>query len=249
MYNVLLVDDEPAIIDMLKRGIEKETSNFVVQGEVFNVAAALSFIKQNSPDVILTDIRMPKVSGVDLIKSVTEMEDYNGICIAVSGYSDFEYVHDAFSYGAYDYLLKPVEPKKISEVFNRIQKLLSVTLDVKQKKRLPKVKVSPTELVKEIESYLADNLNEDNNLITVSHRFMISQPYLSRVFKEHKGVTYNEYLVRLRVEKAKEMLVKSKGYLIGEIADLVGFSDQFYFSKVFKNLVGYTPREYRRLSE
>jgi len=167
----------------------------------------------------------------------------------VSGYSDFEYVHDAFSYGAYDYLLKPVDPVKMAELFIRIQKLLETVQKGNVKSKLHVGRMTETEVVDDIIKYIQEHLTEDNSIIKICSRFAINQPYLSKIFRKVKGSTYNDYLNEIRIEKAEELLVSEKNYLIGEIAYMVGYSDQFYFSKVFKNLKGNTPSEYKTINK
>lgn len=244
MYKVLLVDDEPAILDAEKRAIKRRTEGFEVIGEAYNVQKAIAIFEEQNPDVILTDIKMPKQSGIELIKYISELENDVTVCIAVSGYADFDYVHDAFMHGAYDYLLKPVEPDKMAELFARISRLFAQEEVGSDVKKLPPVKVSGKELVEVIENHVKNHLSEDNSIIRICGRFMISQPYLSKIFKKYKNCTYNEFVVNIKMDEAKKLL-EGGDYLIGEIAQELGYTDQFYFSKVFKTMTGCTPREYR----
>ena len=243
MYKVLLVDDEPGILDAERRAIEKRTEGFTVEAQAYTVTRAIEIIEACRPEVILTDICMPGRSGIVLIQYISGLENYMPACIAVSGYADFNYVHDAFMHGAYDYLLKPVEPDKIAELFGRISCLLASTREPGDKK-LPPAKVSGQELVSSIEKHVRNHLSEDNSIIRMCSRFMISQPYLSKIFKKYKGCTYNEFVMNVRMEEARRLL-ENGDYLIGEVAQALGYADQFYFSKVFKTMTGCTPREYR----
>lgn len=243
MYRVLLVDDEPAAISLERRILRKVTEEFEVIGEAYDVDSAMAAYETYRPEVIIVDMKMPKKSGVELIKHVMQLEDSSVICVAASGYSDFDYVHDAFSYGAFDYLLKPLEPKKIEKTFDQIKKLL----DSRKKEQnfpAPGKKISDGELVEEIQRYIRKNLRGNNSILSICNEFGINQPYLSRIFKTHCNCTYNEYLTNCRVHEAKKML-EADEYLIGQIAELTGFSSQFYFSKVFKTVTGCTPKEYR----
>lgn len=245
MYQVLLVDDEPAAISLEKRILGKVTKGFEVIGEAYDVDSAAGIFDRDKPEVIIVDMKMPKKSGVELIKYVMQQEDTSVICVAASGYSDFDYVHDAFSYGAFDYLLKPLDPKKVEKTFDQIKRLL----DSKKKEQGAYVlgkKISDEELVKEIQQYIRKNLKGNNSILSICNAFGINQPYLSRIFKAHCNCTYNEYLTNCRVDEAKKML-EADEYLIGQIAELTGFSSQFYFSKVFKTATGCTPKEYRNL--
>ncbi|HHV12330.1 MAG TPA: AraC family transcriptional regulator [Clostridiales bacterium] len=245
MYTVLLVDDEPAILSMEKRAIANRIENFKVIGEAYCVSQAKPIYEQFRPDVILTDIKMPKESGIELIKYIMSIEDNKSVCVSVSGYSDFHFVHDSFVYGAYDYLLKPVDPQKMQDLFARIERLLDSNKKEMPVSPLVTSKLKGKELVSNIENSVIKNIAGDNSILSVCNRFGISQPYLSKIFKKEKGCTYNEYLINMRIEKAKELLEKDEEFLIGEIASSLGFSDQFYFSKVFKSMTGLTPREYR----
>lgn len=246
MYRVLLVDDEPAILQAEERAIRNKADNFEVVGEAYTVDQAIQMIEKLHPDVVVTDMKMPKKSGIELIRYIAGLENSEIICVAVSGYSDFDYVHDAFALGAYDYLLKPVEPNKLAELFLRINRLFSATRNIGCNPKLPPAKVSGMALVKEIELYIKNNLSVDNSIYQICSRFAISQPYLSKLFKKYRDSTYNEYVNNLKIEAAKDLLQKKEEYLIGDISHMLGFSDQFYFSKVFKNVVGCTPKEYRK---
>lgn len=245
MYRVLLIDDEPAILEGERRTIENRIPDFQVVGEAYCVEQGIEKFEELRPDVVLCDMKMPGKSGIEMMKYIYEKEDRIVVCIAVSGYSDFEYVHDAFVYGAYEYLLKPVEPHKMEEIFLRIRKVLLAVDREKQQRTLPPVKMSGAALIESIDRYLTAHLAEDNSIVQICSRFMISQPYLSKLFKKYKKCTYNEYMIGMRISRAKEML-EGEAYLIGEISDQLGFTDQFYFSKVFKKETGLTPREYRK---
>ncbi len=95
MYRVLLVDDEPAAISMERRIIERRSEVFQIVAEAYSVEEAMEAYREKRPDVVVTDMKMPGESGVELIKYVMQQER-RAICVAVSGYSDFDYVHDAF---------------------------------------------------------------------------------------------------------------------------------------------------------
>ena len=245
MYTVLLVDDEPVALAMEKKIIGNHLENFEVIGEKFNVATAMEFYQEFKPDVVLTDIRMPARTGVELIRHICENDDKGCICIAISGYTDFKYVRDAFAYGAMDYLQKPIEAEKMIELFGRIESVLEKKGPMLPVKNEPEYSASERALVERICKYLDANIREDNSIVMVCSRFGITQPYLSRIFKNCLNCTYNQYLTELRILKAKEQLQKDRAMRISDVAGYVGYQDPLYFSKVFKNITGYTPREYK----
>lgn len=244
MYQVLLVDDEPAILDAEKRAIKRKTTGFEVIGEAYSVDQAIALIEKQKPDVVLTDMKMPKKLGVELIKYISELEDAFIVCIAVSGHADFDYVHDAFLYGAFDYMLKPMDPEKVSELFIRIERLLEKRNQPNNQTKLMTPKLTGEKQIEEIEKYIHRHIAEDTSMLRICSRFAISQPYLSKMFKKHKSCTYNEYVTKVKMDLAREYL--KENYLIGEVADMLGYADQFYFSKVFKSEVGLSPKDYKK---
>jgi two-component system response regulator YesN len=99
--------------------------------------------------------------------------------------------------------------------------------------------------VEGVRRYIEKNYANDINLTLLSKQFHINGTYLSEVFKNHVGQTYSDYLINLRINKAKELLLDS-GLKIIDVAQLVGFSNSGYFSTVFKKYLGQTPIEYRK---
>ena len=244
MFKVMLVDDEPAALAMEKRAIERRAKEFEVVAEAFSADAAIALYKQVRPDVVLTDMKMPRKTGLELVRYINEEAEWPALCVVLSGYSDFEYVHDAFSVGVFDYLLKPVDGRKLEELFQRIYRVLICSREAPEQP-VPDKRMKDEKLLEEITAYVRANIRGDNSIMSVCGHFGISQPYLSRLFRQNCGRTYNEFLTDLRIEEAKKLLAGGEDILIGEVAERVGFNGQFYFSKVFKDATGLTPRDYR----
>lgn len=183
MYKVLLVDDEPATMDTERRVIEQKLQGFLVVGEAYSVDEAIELYEKLQPDVVLTDIRMPRKNGTELIDYVMNKKDNSAVCIAVSGYADFEYVHDAFLNGVFDYLLKPVNPRKLTELFGRVSDFLDANRKKTEEVVVSDKRYSGKGLVEEIDRYLRQNLAGDNSILTICRLYSISQPYLSKVLK------------------------------------------------------------------
>jgi len=117
-----------------------------------------------------------------------------------------------------------------------------ITVFLKKVKRASASKENS--IIYEIEKYVVANFNRDVKLQELSERFYISREYISRRFKKEFQVTITDYLTKIRVEKAKSLLVNSS-LKIYEIANLIGYQDDKYFRKLFKKTVGVTPNEYR----
>ena len=123
MYSLLVVDDEELIRRGLKYSIKWETMGFMITGEAVDGEDALQKLAENHFDVILTDIRMPGVDGLELIKNIRERFPAIKIVI-ISGYSDFEYAVSALKMKVDDYILKPIKKENIEAIFKIMKEKL-----------------------------------------------------------------------------------------------------------------------------
>ena len=110
-------------------------------------------------------------------------------------------------------------------------------------------KIDTREYFKEICRYLENNLEKDLTLQAITEAFHVSQSHLSYIFRKYAEQSFQTYLTSLRIEKAKTMLSAGSHVLIKDVAQMVGYHDQFYFSKVFKLYTGLSPTEYLRKEE
>lgn len=119
MLKILLVDDEKTVLDGMEFLLKKHFPNHNIVGKVQSGTDALELVQNNSVDLVLTDIRMPKMDGIELI-TIIKQKFPNCICIVLSAYSDFEYVRPAMKNGAFDYLLKPCSVKDMLAALNKV---------------------------------------------------------------------------------------------------------------------------------
>lgn len=256
MYRIMLVDDEPSSIDTLRRVILKRSDDFTIAKESFSADAALALMIFTEPNVIFTDIKMLGTNGIEFVKKIAQSWPET-VVIVVSGYDNFSFVHDAFVYGVEDYLLKPVSSEKFLATLDMLKTKLDNRSTVTNEKKSyadafmhygerSSALWAPKSMVDKIEEYVSDRIMENISITKICHTFAISQPYLSRIFRKYKNCTFNDFVVSLKLCKAAELLTKRQDLLIGTIATLSGFSDQFYFSRVFKESTGVTPSEFRR---
>lgn len=123
MYKVMLVEDEPPILNMIKDIINSYDNDFHVCFTAYNGRDALKHMEKNIPEVLITDIRMPFVDGLELISKVNELYP-DVICIILSGFSDFEYARSAIRLNVFDYLLKPIQLSALKNLFSKIKDIL-----------------------------------------------------------------------------------------------------------------------------
>lgn len=120
MIKVLLADDEEKVCQLIYHLVDWEEKNMKVCGIAHNGIEALEIVERECPDIVITDIRMPGIDGLELIKKVKEKKD-DIDCIIISGYSEFDYAQKAIRYGVEDYLLKPINKEELSECLDKIK--------------------------------------------------------------------------------------------------------------------------------
>lgn len=123
MYTVFIVDDEVSIREGLKCILDWDSLGFSICGEAGNGSDALSEILTKQPNLILMDIRMPKMHGIDVMKTARE-RGFLGKCILLSGYSNFEYAQTAIRYGVDFYLTKPIDEDELVQAVSKVKDTL-----------------------------------------------------------------------------------------------------------------------------
>lgn len=241
MYKIFLADDEIWVIMGLKKLIEKIGAPFQVVGEASNGVMALEEIEKKKPDVLITDIRMPGMDGLELMKEIRKKKLDTKV-VLVSGYAEFDYAQKAIRMGAVDYLLKPVEAETFAKVLENLEKMLDER-GGKQEEQ-PEEILNPSALENIVEE-IQSRYNENITLTVFSEKHNISAGHLSNLLKERLGMSFSEYITAKRVQKAKELLADER-LSVEKVANEVGYKDYFYFTKVFKKAVGISPSKYRK---
>lgn len=123
MYKIIIVEDEEAAREHLSLIIRRRFPLFSIIAEVENGRECLDYLEIEKPHIIITDIRMPVMNGLELVEelSVSHREIKT---LIVSGYEDFEYAREAFRSGVEDYLLKPVKIEKLEEILRKFETAL-----------------------------------------------------------------------------------------------------------------------------
>lgn len=219
------------------------------------------FLKKGPFDLLITDIRMPGMDGLELVSKLTSLSDTLRVII-ISAYDDFEYARKAVKFHIVDdYILKPILPEELRKsIINSIQTVRrmkkAIPAPPPDKERHGKnhgeksgSHKSPGKehsfLIASALNIIADRyMSADFNLQTLAAELSVSPNYLSAKFKEEAGVVFSYYLNSLRMNKAKDLLGHSY-YRVYEITNIIGLNDAKYFDRLFKEYVGVTPKEYR----
>lgn len=244
MKKVLLVEDENLIRRGLKFQMDWTAVNCVVAGEAASGQEGLEQIQNLQPDIVITDIRMPDMDGLEMLAAGQAECPFDAIII--SGYSEFEYAQQAIHLGVSEYLLKPVD---LNELRSCLQKLVSRRQEglANSESSIPSItSFDPANLnniyAATMLQYIQQHYAEHISLTDLSQELNISCTHLNAKFKGETGYTFHDFLNYYRICKAVE-LQKQRNYKLYEIAELVGFSDYKYFNKVYKRYVGYAPNK------
>jgi len=250
MYKLLLVDDEPIIIKGIRTFVDFDALSISDIYEASNGEMALEKFKIHLPDLILADINMPKLNGLDFAIAAKAIKPDVKIAL-ITGYDYFDYALTALKSGIDDYVLKPVSKADVQETLEKlIQKLRAEQSNTEVSRLVQEIisQSNPTDNT----SYKAKiqtelNLNISNiefSLTYLAKQLSLSTPYLSTLFKSLYGVTFQDHILSIRLDRAKILLLSTE-MKIYEIAAAVGFEDPNYFSATFKRKFDYSPNQFK----
>ncbi len=245
MYKVVIIDDEPIIVEGLTRLIPWEKYHCTVTACAHNGKEGLQIIRREKPDILFSDIAMPGLDGLQMIAALkVEFPDMQ-ISI-LTGYRDFDYCQQAIRLGVSRFLLKPSNMGELEEAVAAMAETLH-----KKYPQGPETEREPQEdniagsfIVKNALQYMEDHYREKISLSLVAEKTYVSQWHLSKLLNKQEGRNFSEILSQIRISHARELL-KEPEYRIADIAEMVGFTDVAHFSRVFKKIQGISANEYR----
>ena len=241
MYKLMIIDDEPLERFALRKIIGNKYFNISIVEDAKDGTEAVERAKIYRPNIILMDIRMPEISGLEAQKRIIKVLP-NVKTIILSAYDEFEYAQEAIKYGVVDYLLKPVKPEDLIKSIDLVIESL-----IKNKSMgIQSDGIDEEDILKSVLNYIDQNYCSELKLNTVAEFVHLNPQYFSRYFKKEMGITFTEYVTKLRIEKAKKLLVTTN-YPIHRIAAELGFSDPSYFNKVFLKYEKQPPYKYKQI--
>lgn len=251
---ILIVDDEPKTRQGLKKTLEEWADGKLDVISTDGASEAISILQKREIHILITDISMPEMNGIEMLKRLEELKQYP-VVIIISAYSEFDYAQEAIQLGVLNYLLKPLSKKKLIEAVEK-------AIDVQKKReregklnkiideRLVDVKVEEKQEDSPIQKamdFVDQNLEKPLTLKEVASHVHLNPSYFSVLFKEQTKMTFSEYVTRSRLQKAKNLLMGSN-MSVTDIAEAVGYNTSKYFIKLFKEYEGQTPSKYRKVA-
>lgn len=255
VWRVILVEDEPRALELIKHLIVWEQYGFMIVGTFEDGAEALDELELLKPDLIISDIMMPVMTGLDLLIQVREKE-MDCKFVMLTCMTDFELAQQALEYGASGYLLKlSLVPAVLTKMLEKVSKELSAQYKVKRLAYLtdgdkqtfaPESRGTLTDhhVVNGMIQYMIEHYSEDITLNHLAKKVNMDASYVSDLFKKKTGQTITQFLQRIRVEASIRYLIDTR-LTIQQIADKCGFANDNYYIKVFKQWTGKTPGKFR----
>lgn len=244
-YSIIIAEDENLLLENLVNKINQLDLGFEIIGKAQTGVQAYDLVKELHPDIVITDIRMPLMSGIELIEKVHNRYPFTKFII-ISGFSDFEYAKQAIRLQVSEYLLKPVDEEELKTALLGIQQDIKTELLTYNDIFGPDTAIKrPEEIAELLKDYLIHNFNADINLNIIARNMNYSSSYLTKLFQQYYDTTPSKFLISMRICKAKHYLTHNPELSVSQIGEIVGYREQGYFSRIFKKHCGCSPIHYR----
>ena len=255
MLKVVVIEDEELVRRGIVMAVDWASVDCKVVGEASNGEAGLEEIRRLRPDIVVTDIRMPRMDGLEMLRRLRE-EGCGVSVILLTAYSDFSYAQTALKLGAVDYLLKPFHDGELEAAVQRIAERGRVRTKPGDFAEIS----SKNRYVTGAVDYINANYGDPElGVSAVARSVDISEGHLSHLFKKETGYTltgyYDKsiadggytltgYITACRMHMAMHLL-RDRRCRVSEAAERVGYRDIAYFSSTFKKFTGSSPSEFQ----
>ncbi len=249
MYKVVIIDDEPIIVEGISRMIAWDQFQCKIVATANDGIEGTEVIQKYAPNIVITDIAMPDLDGLAMIAGVKSEFPEMEISI-LTGYRKFEYAQKAITLGVRRFLLKPSNLEDIEEAIKAMLLKLQengIMPDTEAKEHHEEEKLdneASNFIVNNAIRYIEQNYPHKITLSEVAEKTYVSQWHLSKLLNRHMTQNFSEILNNIRIKEAQKLL-RDPSLRIGDIAEKVGFVDMAHFSRVFKKNIGISANEYR----
>ena len=254
MYKVVIIDDEPIIVEGLSRVIKWEQYGCCLAGTAGSGHEGLELISKVDPDIIFSDISMPGMDGLQMIAAI-RVSHPNTMITILTGYREFDYAQTAIKLGVSRFLLKP---SRLSELEEAVEFMVASLHEREQLRKGGEDETSEEKteedqendsgagsfIVKNALEYMEHHYAEKFTLTELAEKMFVSQWHLSKLLNKHTKKSFSELLNEIRIKEAKNLL-HDPSLRVGDVAEMVGFLDIAHFSRVFKKHTNMSANEYR----
>ncbi|MBO9609970.1 MAG: response regulator [Paenibacillaceae bacterium] len=257
MYKLMVVDDEYHIRDGIVHVIPWEQHGVKVVGEAADGMEALAKMETLRPDILITDIQMDEMNGLELAQAVKT--SYPGVkTVILTGYDEFEYARKAVELKICSYVLKPVLPDELVRLVNgitaeldegrRVQAQLAriAREDVEASVRPLPPEGGSRSVIRRARDYIEGRYADpDLSLAAIAGHLFLTPAYFSKLYKDETGESYIEFVTDMRLREAKRLLRETNVKIV-KVGEAVGYRNAQYFCTLFKRSVGVSPADYRQ---
>ena len=241
MYRALVADDEINILDGLCDLVEQSGLGIRVVARAQDGQTALEMADKYCPDIILMDINMPLLNGLEAIEQLRNTNRKVAIVI-ISSYDSFQYAQEAIRLKVDAYVLKPIDETQLVEVLQQCLQQLDNSYSPKDESNHENEQLSGR-IVDYINTHFADTFLSSE---VIEKEFGLSRTSIFKIMKTITDKSLNEYITTIRMRHAITLIKCKDALSLKEIALTCGYSDPLYFSRVFKKQTGYSPSEYKK---
>ena len=254
MHKILIADDEVIERTVLEKKLKKYYSDTCKILVAQNGRQALEIFEQDHPQIVILDIEMPGINGLEAAKEIRKKSRSCSI-IFLTAFDEFSYAKEAISVHALDYLLKPCDERELINSVDEAIRLSRVSRPEpsaeesaaqhrSSESRTSEEQPADESRQEETLAYIAQHYMEDLAVKDIAGYLGYSEAYFCKLFKQSFGHSFVSYLTDYRMQKAEELMRTSR-LSIKEIGKTVGYPDPNYFTKVFRRVRGVSPSEFR----
>ncbi|MCB6203241.1 response regulator transcription factor [Extibacter muris] len=231
MLKVLIVDDEVQICELIRSFLIEMDMELEIMGQAYSGRSALKLIEEGHPDVVISDIRMPGIDGLELVKKVQDLS-VDVTFILVSGHKEFEYAYSAIKYGVEYYMLKPINEQELHRNIRLIAQKRDQNCHDRQKVDMA--------VRKSKEFFLKDLTREPEKIRTMRIEELRDRYSLDLEYKYHRLCILKPDLKYELDEKQKRIILQQMEDFIAEMNESKGFHIDSYTMKTqILSLLGY----------
>lgn len=258
---ILIVDDETPIREWIQFCIERAgDERYEIVGSAKNGKEAYELFCETHPEVIISDIKMPVMDGIALLKQVSK-ESPNTVFLILTNHAEFTYAQEAVEFGARKYLLK--SELRGEELLGELERILTsqqerqadTDMKIMLQSQMEDRERNDSDLagshdgrysqvIQDALQFIKEYYREDISLVGVAKHVYRSSEYLSRLFKAETGENFSIYLMMYRMKRARELL-QTTDLKIYQIANEVGYETPGYFTKIYRKYIGESPEDTR----
>ncbi len=246
MIKLMICDDEVFIRNALVVNYAWKKYGIEVESVVANGMEGYKSFCTKPVDIIITDIKMPIMSGIEMSRKIREIDKRVKI-IFLSSYDEFEYAKSAIEIGVCGFVLKPISEDELDKTIRRavveLNEKDNKNHTVEQPDKQEEYNVQ-SQVINAINQYIESNINKRLSLKEVAEFFQYTPNYLGQIYYKHMGMHFNDFVIKCKMEKAGKLL-RVPYNQVNEVAKTLGYEHTTQFIRHFRAYWGITPSMYR----